>query len=365
VRIFENSNITHVNNKIDPKADIEIIETELIMADLQTVEKVKERLKKEINDKKIIIEYREENEDNKKYNIWCNFYQDFKTYIRITNSDDKLTPIGVIVIEHKKNNNLNEHLKISRWILAYENIICKLFNKSNYLSAMRTKYDEIFEKNNIEKENEITKLKQKHQNAKSSHGAIDNMRRCIENFEGNNKTFYNGWLTYCNLLIGKLYTSEIDINIFTDDMIESEFLDKFVRYSNAISEVEHFEIDNNMQKEDLSEINIKSLYLVVFMTLLVDNARQHGDKKSKLYISTNVNCIIIKNFVSEDIDIDDVVNRIQVRMIKEPWTYLSGNDKNPGITLYTMNKYLNNDKYSFVVAKNKNSIEIKIERKIV
>jgi len=322
-------------------------------------------VKKEINDKKIIIENREEKEDNKKYNIWCNFYQDFKTYIRITNSDDKLTPIGVIVIEHKKNNNLNEHLKISRWILAYENIICKLFNKSNYLSAMRTKYDEIFEKNNIEKENEITKLKQKHQNAKSSHGAIDNMRRCIENFEGNNKTFYNGWLTYCNLLIGKLYTSEIDINIFTDDMIESEFLDKFVRYSNAISEVEHFEIDNNMQKEDLSEINIKSLYLVVFMTLLVDNARQHGDKKSKLYISTNVNCIIIKNFVSEDIDIDDVVNRIQVRMIKEPWTYLSGNDKNPGITLYTMNKYLNNDKYSFVVAKNKNSIEIKIERKIV
>jgi len=47
VRIFENSNITHVNNKIDPKFDIEVIETELIMADLQTVEKVKERLKKE------------------------------------------------------------------------------------------------------------------------------------------------------------------------------------------------------------------------------------------------------------------------------------------------------------------------------
>jgi len=47
VRIFENWNITHVNNKIDPKSDIEIIETELIMADLQTVEKVKDRLKKE------------------------------------------------------------------------------------------------------------------------------------------------------------------------------------------------------------------------------------------------------------------------------------------------------------------------------
>jgi len=47
VRIFEDWNITHVNNKIDPKSDIEIIEAELIIADMQTTEKVLERLKKE------------------------------------------------------------------------------------------------------------------------------------------------------------------------------------------------------------------------------------------------------------------------------------------------------------------------------
>ena len=47
VRIFKNDNITHVNNKIDPKSDIETIEMELILADMQTVEKVLERLKKE------------------------------------------------------------------------------------------------------------------------------------------------------------------------------------------------------------------------------------------------------------------------------------------------------------------------------
>ena len=38
VRVFEDSNITHVHEKIDPKRDIEIIESELLLADLQTLE---------------------------------------------------------------------------------------------------------------------------------------------------------------------------------------------------------------------------------------------------------------------------------------------------------------------------------------
>lgn len=47
VRVFDNSNIIHVNNKIDPEGDIEIINTELILADLETVQKVKIRLEKD------------------------------------------------------------------------------------------------------------------------------------------------------------------------------------------------------------------------------------------------------------------------------------------------------------------------------
>jgi GTP-binding protein YchF len=48
VRCFENENITHVNNKVDPIEDIEIIETELIFSDIETLEKGKESLKKKI-----------------------------------------------------------------------------------------------------------------------------------------------------------------------------------------------------------------------------------------------------------------------------------------------------------------------------
>ncbi len=46
VRCFEDSNITHVDGDIDPLRDIETIETELILADIQSVEKRLERARK-------------------------------------------------------------------------------------------------------------------------------------------------------------------------------------------------------------------------------------------------------------------------------------------------------------------------------
>ncbi|MDH5649032.1 MAG: redox-regulated ATPase YchF [Gammaproteobacteria bacterium] len=39
VRCFEDDNITHVANRIDPRSDIEVIDTELALSDLETVEK--------------------------------------------------------------------------------------------------------------------------------------------------------------------------------------------------------------------------------------------------------------------------------------------------------------------------------------
>ena len=39
VRLFESENITHVHGHIDPKRDIEVINTELILADMETVQK--------------------------------------------------------------------------------------------------------------------------------------------------------------------------------------------------------------------------------------------------------------------------------------------------------------------------------------
>jgi hypothetical protein len=56
VRLFENDNIVHVKERISPKEDIEIINTELILADLETVKKRVEKISKQIKtgDKKTL-----------------------------------------------------------------------------------------------------------------------------------------------------------------------------------------------------------------------------------------------------------------------------------------------------------------------
>ncbi|WP_067572344.1 redox-regulated ATPase YchF [Nocardia acidivorans] len=52
VRVFADSDVVHVDGKVDPLADIEVIETELILADMQTLEKAVVRLEKEARIKK-------------------------------------------------------------------------------------------------------------------------------------------------------------------------------------------------------------------------------------------------------------------------------------------------------------------------
>jgi ribosome-binding ATPase len=58
VRCFENSNIEHVMDTVDPVRDIEIINTELVLADLESVEKRKAKQQKaaKSGDKKIVAE---------------------------------------------------------------------------------------------------------------------------------------------------------------------------------------------------------------------------------------------------------------------------------------------------------------------
>jgi GTP-binding protein YchF len=52
VRGFIDDDVTHVDGKVDPKSDIEVIETELILADMQTLEKAIPRLEKEARNNK-------------------------------------------------------------------------------------------------------------------------------------------------------------------------------------------------------------------------------------------------------------------------------------------------------------------------
>lgn len=56
VRAFADDNVIHVDGKVDPTHDISVINTELILADLQTVEKALPRLEKEARKNKDLAE---------------------------------------------------------------------------------------------------------------------------------------------------------------------------------------------------------------------------------------------------------------------------------------------------------------------
>ncbi|RKT52598.1 redox-regulated ATPase YchF [Saccharothrix australiensis] len=52
IRVFDDADVVHVDGRVDPSADIETINTELILADLQTLEKAVPRLEKEARTQK-------------------------------------------------------------------------------------------------------------------------------------------------------------------------------------------------------------------------------------------------------------------------------------------------------------------------
>ena len=52
IRVFVDDDVTHVDGKVDPRGDMETINTELILADLQTLERAIPRLEKEVKGKK-------------------------------------------------------------------------------------------------------------------------------------------------------------------------------------------------------------------------------------------------------------------------------------------------------------------------
>src|SRR3954453_4649750 len=52
IRVFDDPDVVHVEGKVDPRSDMETIHTELILADLQTLEKALPRVEKEVKIKK-------------------------------------------------------------------------------------------------------------------------------------------------------------------------------------------------------------------------------------------------------------------------------------------------------------------------
>jgi ribosome-binding ATPase len=67
VRCFDDENVVHVDGSVNPLRDIEVIETELILADVQTLEKKIERIQKQAKGDKIAKAQADEAEDLLKF----------------------------------------------------------------------------------------------------------------------------------------------------------------------------------------------------------------------------------------------------------------------------------------------------------
>ena len=120
VRCFENENITHVNGKINPVDDLEVILTELALADIQTLNKREEKNKKLIksNDdrikKEVQVIQRVIEEISNTNHINLNLYSDED--IEIISTFNLLTSKPFFVIGNiSENENLNHQTEIHQW----------------------------------------------------------------------------------------------------------------------------------------------------------------------------------------------------------------------------------------------------------
>lgn len=77
IRVFEDSNVTHVHGELNPKIDREVIESELLLADIQTMEK---RLEKAMSDAK------SGDKDKKKYaEVLSRVFEKLKEGVLVSN----------------------------------------------------------------------------------------------------------------------------------------------------------------------------------------------------------------------------------------------------------------------------------------
>lgn len=83
-RVFEDEDVTHVDGKVNPGSDIDTIRTELILADIQTLEKAMPRLEKEARIKK---------EVKPKYEAWQQAYDKLSEGVGVFQAGLDLEPL--------------------------------------------------------------------------------------------------------------------------------------------------------------------------------------------------------------------------------------------------------------------------------
>ncbi len=120
VRCFENDDVVHVAGKVDPLADIEVINTELALADLETVERALEKTARQAKtgDKKVLAR---------------------KALLeRVREGLDQGRPVRALGLEEEERAQLRElHLLTIKKVLYIANVSEEGFENNPHLEAVR------------------------------------------------------------------------------------------------------------------------------------------------------------------------------------------------------------------------------------
>jgi hypothetical protein len=120
VRCFENDDVTHVAGRVDPVGDTEVINTELALADLESVEKALDKAERaaKTNEKKAVA--------------WRNLLQRVKGHL------DTGAPIRTLELDQNEQADLRElFLLTSKPVLYIANVNEDGFEDNPYLDALR------------------------------------------------------------------------------------------------------------------------------------------------------------------------------------------------------------------------------------
>ena len=152
VRCYENENVTHVEGNINPQRDIEIIETELILKDIETVTNRIDKIKREVKSGRKI-------EENKLLESLLNHLNDGKILNQLNIQNDimkelnLLTDKPVLFVNNVDENDLNN--KKTNLLSELENYLNN--RNENYLNICSALEQEI---SSLEEEDQIEYLKE-------------------------------------------------------------------------------------------------------------------------------------------------------------------------------------------------------------
>lgn len=119
VRCFDNDDVVHVSGKVSPLDDIEIINTELLLADIETTEKVILRISKQAKS------------GNKEAKAQKDFYEKLKNHLESENPARSLS-----TTDEEKNWLKQVHLLTAKPVLYIANVTEDGFNNNSYLDQV-------------------------------------------------------------------------------------------------------------------------------------------------------------------------------------------------------------------------------------